>query len=73
MFLIAALPAPQLPITNADDLCRLPPGDLFGYGAQDHFLYFHRPLPGGFGASLHASYWHAAKTSRFKADTSCAN
>jgi hypothetical protein len=47
MFLIAVLPAPQLPIANADDLRGLPPGDLFGYGTQDHFLYFHRPLPGG--------------------------
>jgi hypothetical protein len=48
-----------LPIANADDLRGLSPGDLFGYGTQDHFVYFHRPLPGGFGASLHASYWHA--------------
>jgi len=73
MFLIATLPTPQLPIANTDDLGCLPPRDLFGYRAQDHFLYFHRPLPVGFGLSLHASYWHAAKSSRFKADTSCAN
>ena len=44
MFLIAALPAPQ-PIANADDLGCLPPGDLFGYSPQAHFVLYH-PLPG---------------------------
>jgi hypothetical protein len=42
--LVTSAPALHLPITDADDLRRLPPGNALGYRSQDHFLHFHRPL-----------------------------
>src|SRR5207237_741530 len=42
--LVTLSPAPHLPITDADDLGRLPPRDPFRHGSQNHFLYFHRLL-----------------------------
>src|SRR5271165_115392 len=52
-FLIALPPAPHLPVADADDFCRLPPGDLPGDGSQNHFLYFHGPLHGGLAVRDH--------------------
>src|SRR5947209_19053838 len=48
--------APHLPITNADNLGRLPPRDLLRHGSQNHFLYFHRPLHCGLPVTDHASH-----------------
>src|SRR4030081_825287 len=57
MLFIAPLPPPHLPTTDPDNLGRLPPRYALGHRSQHHFLYLHRPLPGGFGASLHAASW----------------
>src|ERR1019366_6565547 len=53
-FLIAPVPTPHLPLTDADDLRGLPPADPLGHRSQDHFLYFHRPLPGDASCGSHA-------------------
>src|SRR5258708_3875480 len=53
---IALAPAPHLSIANADDLGGLPPRDPFRHGAQNHFLYFHRPLHCGLRVREHASH-----------------
>src|SRR5437016_9938776 len=48
--------APHLPITNADDLGRLPPRNLLRHGPQNHFLDFHRPLHRGLRVGNHAPH-----------------
>src|ERR1019366_7755125 len=53
-FLIAPVPTPHLPLADADDLRGLPPGDPLGHRSQNHFLYFHRPLPGDAPHRSHA-------------------
>src|ERR1019366_8111451 len=53
-FLIAPVPTPHLPLADADDLRGLPPGDPLGHRSQDHFLYFHRPLPANPSGRSHA-------------------
>src|SRR3989475_2779134 len=54
--LVTLSPAPHLPITDADDLGRLPPRDPFRHGSQNHFLYFHRPLHRGLRVGNHAPH-----------------
>src|SRR5437667_10061663 len=54
--LVTLSPAPHLPITNADDLGRLPPRNLLRHGPQNHFLDFHRPLHRGLRVREHASH-----------------
>src|SRR5712692_10766599 len=53
---IALPPAPHVPVADADDLRRLPPGDLLGHGPQNYFLYFHCPLHRGLRVEVHASH-----------------
>src|ERR1700674_2106499 len=53
-FLIPPVPTPHLPLADPEDLRRLPPGDPLGHRSQDHFLYFHRPLPGDASRRFHA-------------------
>src|ERR1019366_6974544 len=53
---VALMPAPHLPIADADDLGCLPPRDLLRQGPQNHFLYLHRPLHCGLRVRIHA--WH---------------
>src|SRR5207253_2047416 len=53
---VALPPAPHVPITDADNLRRLPPGDLLGHSPQNHFLYFHRPLRRGLRVGNHAPH-----------------
>src|SRR5438128_7250964 len=72
--------APHLPITNADDLGRLPPRDLLRHGSQNHFLYFHRPLHRGLRVGNHAPHAlllspPAKRTDHLliRPDISCAN
>src|SRR2546427_4564973 len=54
--LIPLPPAPHRPITQSENLRRLPPRDLLRHGPQNHFLYFHRPLHCGLPVKDHA--WH---------------
>src|SRR5271167_152424 len=54
--LIALMPASHLPVADADNLGRLPPGDLLRHRSQNHFLYFHRPLHRGLRVRIHASH-----------------
>ena len=49
-------PASLLPVTDADNLRRLPPRDSFGHGSQNRFLYFHRPLHRGLRVRDHAAH-----------------
>src|ERR1019366_7323168 len=51
---IAFMPAPHLPVADADDLRCLPPRDLLRHGPQNHFLYLHRPLHRGLRVRKHA-------------------
>ena len=52
--LVALPPAPHLPVADANDFCRLPPGNRSGNRSQNHFFYFHRPLHRGLGLRDHA-------------------
>src|SRR5487761_1850026 len=52
---IAMLPPPHLPVADPEDLGRLPPGDLLGHRAQDHFLHFHPPLLDGRTVVVHVA------------------
>jgi hypothetical protein len=36
-----------VPVAEADNLRRLPAGDLLGHGSHNYFLYLHRPLHRG--------------------------
>jgi len=55
--LCVALPPPShLPIADADDLRRWPPGNLLGRRPQNHFLYFHCPLRRGPRVGIHAPH-----------------
>src|SRR5207237_5113586 len=78
--LVTLSPAPHLPITNADDLGRLPPRNLLRHGPQNHFLDFHRPLHRGLRVGNHAPHGlllspHAKRTDHLliRPDISCAN
>src|SRR5438128_12540590 len=78
--LVTLSPAPHLPITDADDLGRLPPRDPFRHGSQNHFLYFHRPFHRGLRVREHASHVllpspPAKRTDHLliRPDISCAN
>src|SRR2546426_8369304 len=78
--LVTLSPAPHLPITDADDLGRLPPRNLLRHGPQNHFLDFHRPLHRGLRVGNHAPHGlllspHAKRTDHLlsQPDISCAN
>ena len=43
--LVALPPASHVPVADADNLRRLPPSDLLGYGSHNYFLHFHCPPP----------------------------
>src|SRR5215212_4684863 len=51
--LVLLLPAAHVTGRDAENLCRLYPGDLLGRGAQDDFLNFHGPLHGGLRVVSH--------------------
>src|SRR5713226_10493514 len=77
---IALPPASHVPVADADNLRRLPPGDLLSHSPQHLFLYFHAPLHRGLRVGNHA--WHgllpsppAKRTHQLltQPDISCAN
>ena len=51
-------PAPDLPVTDPDNLCRLALPGLLGPGPQNHFTNVHRPLPAGSTVTGHAHPHH---------------
>src|SRR5437660_2842730 len=53
---IAFPPASHVPVADAQDLRRLPPGNLLCHRLQHHVLYFHCPLHRGPRVTIHA--WH---------------
>src|ERR1700726_1054617 len=55
-FHVALPPAPHVPVADAQDLRRLPPGDLLRHCLQHYVLYFHRPLHRGPRISFHAPH-----------------
>src|ERR1700757_3156617 len=56
-FFFVALPyPPHVPVADAQDLRRLPPGNLLGHRLQHHVLYFHRPLHRGLRVGFHAPH-----------------
>src|SRR5262249_7250386 len=78
--LVAFTDAPQMTVTEAHNLCCLPPGDLPRPGPQHHFLYFHRPLHGGLRVREHAQHVLLLSPPRkrtyhvlIRPDISCAN
>src|SRR5256714_134237 len=56
LFDVALSPTPHVPVADAQNLRRLPPGDLLRHCLQHHVLYFHRPLHRGPRISFHASH-----------------
>src|SRR5205807_8255640 len=56
LFDVALPPPPHVPVADAQDLRRLPPGNLLCHRLQHHVLYFHCPLHRGPRISFHASH-----------------
>ena len=52
--LVARLPAAHRAATHAQNLGGLPPLQLSTDRFENHFLYFHRPLHGGYWIALHS-------------------
>ena len=50
--------APDLPVTDPGNLCRLALPGLLGRGPQNHFTNVHRPLPAGSTVTGHAHPHH---------------
>src|SRR5712692_423788 len=53
---VAVIQPPQLPRADAQDVRRFKPVDLLAYGSQNHFLYFHGPLPGSPWVNAHCRF-----------------
>src|SRR5712692_5401114 len=53
---VPRVPPPQVSRTDAQNVGRLPEGDLFADGPQNHVLCLHRPLPGSPWVNTHGRF-----------------